>query len=287
MPIDYLEYFSGQCFGAIGTNDEFVCDEQIGADIDAELDDHIDAELFGSANSKHKPKGLVIGRIQYKKLTDLFKKLRHKHRRGKSIIAKIKNAHKSSKANPKKSLMLKAKLTKDLEAVKSEMKSIAEKINAMWRTRRNKFKKKWAENHKNPHWKSPAAFIAKHGPHHLQVGAIAGSADLFGGVIVGNKNWRQLTSQMRKLKQAHNAAKSVIQKFNSLPATSPRKRILFAQVNKARNNMSNLQSQIVSSWNMSNNLFKNKWKSEHRLPAWKNPAAFAEKYGIHSVTFPR
>jgi hypothetical protein len=50
MPIDYLEYFAGNCFGAIGTNDEFVCDEQIGADIDAELDDHIDEELFGSAN---------------------------------------------------------------------------------------------------------------------------------------------------------------------------------------------------------------------------------------------
>jgi len=287
MPIDYLEYFSGQCFGAIGTNDEFVCDEQIGADIDAELDDHIDEELFGSANSKGKPKGLIIGRIQYKKLTDLFNKLRRKHRRGKGILAKIKNSHKISKANPKKSLMLKAKLTKDLEAVKSEMKYIAERINAMWRTRRDRFKKKWAENHKNPAWKSPAAFIAKHGPHNLQVGAIAGSADLFGGVIVGNKKWRQLTSQMRKLKRVHSQAKSVVQKYKSLPETSPRRRVLFAQINKARNNMSNLIGQIVSSWNMSNNLFKNKWKSEHRLPAWKNPASFAEKYGIHSVSFPR
>ena len=165
MPIDYLEYYSGQCFGAIVTNNETVCDEHIGDDIDAELEDHIDDQLFGSSNRRNgKTKsGLAFGNRMYHKLEELFMKLRRLSVRGKRAVKKLAVAIKNEDHEAA------SKLKKVLKGIKSNMKNVSQKITALWRTRRNKFKQKWAENHKNEHWKSPAAFIAKHGPHNLQV----------------------------------------------------------------------------------------------------------------------
>ena len=49
MSIDYREYFAGSCFGAMALSDEAYSAELFGDDLDVELDEEIDQELFGAS----------------------------------------------------------------------------------------------------------------------------------------------------------------------------------------------------------------------------------------------
>jgi len=162
MPIDYLEFYSGQCFGAVTSSDDFIGGDCIGDDIDVEIDEHISSELFGGmSKSSRKAK---MGK-QLDKLKGMMHDLLRKKRKGKVLANKISILKNQDGLAKSKTFQLRVSLNR----IKSEMKELVGKITSYWRTRERAFKKYWAKRHeKSEHWKTPAAFIAKHGPHSLQ-----------------------------------------------------------------------------------------------------------------------
>jgi len=169
MAIDYLEYYSGHCFGAIGANSECLNDELLGAEIDAEIDDHIESEIFGASKFAKFKRG-IRGRQQ--RLTNLMNKLLAQKRKGKNTLMQIKLL--SKKAGTKStasSKLLRKKLAKKhrlLREIKAEMHKLTKRIMGMWNTSKDNFKKLWKRKHPQSSFNSPSLFISKHGPHKLQ-----------------------------------------------------------------------------------------------------------------------
>ena len=169
MAIDYLEYYSGHCFGAIGANSECLNDELLGAEIDAELDEHIESEIFGAAG---KPKEKVRMIRRQTRLTKLMKELLAQKRKGQRALMRVKmlsrRAGDKSTVGHKRLRKRLAKKNHELRKIKAQMHKLTKKIMGLWNSTRDTFKKIWSRKHTKGSWRSPASFIAKHGPHNLQ-----------------------------------------------------------------------------------------------------------------------
>lgn len=137
MSIDFREFYAGQCFGAMSCSSGAYGSDQVGSDIDEELESGVDEELFG-ANSSGKSKRLEAN---FTRLKSLYKKAIKEH-----------ISHKQSKR---------------LKNIKSKMAKVMHKIVSVWRTMESDAKKEWAKSHKGPA-KHPSVFIKKYGPHRFQ-----------------------------------------------------------------------------------------------------------------------
>ena len=171
MAIDYLEYYSGHCFGAIGANSECLNDELLGAEIDAELEEHIESEVFGASNLASK-KGIIVIQRKQNKLKELMQKLLHHKRKARRTLVQAKAlSKKAGQKSTRSHKHLRTELAgkhRELAKIKAEMHKLVKKIMGLWNSTKDKFKKHWDKKHHKGSWRSPASFIAKHGPHTLQ-----------------------------------------------------------------------------------------------------------------------
>ena len=150
MSIDYREYFAGSCFGAVALSGDTCSPVLMGDDIDVELDEHIDEELFGAT-----AKGNSLRR-NFSKNAKYYQALCLKARKQHAKCCKLRKSPRHSK--------LLASAKRDLDKIKLEMVKGRRRLVAQWRKLDNKFKKHWAKKHN----KSFAAFLREHGPHQFQ-----------------------------------------------------------------------------------------------------------------------
>ena len=152
MSIDYREYFAGQCFGSMALSEETCNAELFGDDVDTELEEHLDEELFGATAKRMNRKDA------FEKAVKNFKK-NHVITKGK--YGKYKMSLKFAEKNP--TLLEKAKL--DLRKAKNKMVRIRRRIVAMWKKLDDKFKSHWkAKNKMNIN-----DLFKKYGPHQFQI----------------------------------------------------------------------------------------------------------------------
>jgi len=151
MSIDYREYFAGQCFGSMALSEEACNAELFGDDVDAELEEHLDEELFGATAKRMNRKDAFERMVKHFKKAHVATKLKHK----KCAALEI------GKRNP--TLIEKAKL--DLRKAKNNMVRLRRRIVSMWKKLDDSFKKDWkAKNKMNIN-----DLFKKYGPHQFQI----------------------------------------------------------------------------------------------------------------------
>jgi predicted nucleic acid-binding Zn-ribbon protein len=162
MSIDYREFFAGQCYGTISCADEGYGADQVCEDIDVELSESMDQELFGSV--------ATIG-TKRKKISNAMDNLKSLHNEAKKIHSRKKTLRASIIKSPKSTRKIKRKamfaLRRDLAKIKSKMQDAIKDITSTWRKSKSAFKKEWRKHNKGVK-KTPAHFISQYGPHKFQ-----------------------------------------------------------------------------------------------------------------------
>lgn len=147
MSIDYREYFAGSCFGAMALSDEAYSAELFGDDLDIELDEEIDQELFGAS--------LTSTGAAFLANVKMYKKL--------CMMARRQNARCKKFKREKKTKML-VICKRRLAKTKNKMIKGRRRLVAQWKKLDNKWKKGWSKKNKI----SFVGFLRKYGPHQFQ-----------------------------------------------------------------------------------------------------------------------
>ena len=159
MRKDFVAFYAGQCFGTASRCEDAYGSDCFGDDLDLELEEDVDAEVFGKAT----------GAVHFHKLEELLKDLKRCHAKGRRHRRKAARLEKrlSRSSKPKRMSSTYVEARRELAKCQREMKIICKKIMACWHKRNDAFKKMWTSQHHGDK-RTPAQFIAKYGPHTLQ-----------------------------------------------------------------------------------------------------------------------